>query len=50
MEAVIVDVRSGKFIRSGDYGNLLEWLMVAREAGLSFLRLLPAEEAYAEYA
>ena len=47
---VIVDVRSGEFVATGDIGNLAEELMVRHEMGQTHLQLFLEDDAYAEFA
>lgn len=47
---VIVNVETGEFVATGDFGNLAEELMVMREMGFADnLRLYLEDEAYAEF-
>ena len=47
---VIVNVKTGEFVATGDFGNLAEELMVMQEMGLADnLRLYLEDEAYAEF-
>ena len=47
---VIVNVKTGEFVATGDIGNLAETLMVLEEMGRADdLRIYPEDEAYAEF-
>lgn len=49
---IIVDVNTGEFVATGDYGNLAEELLALHEmeVNIDHLRLYPEDEAYAEFA
>ena len=49
---VIVNINTGEFIATGDFGNLAEELnpLMEMEVDCSHLRLYPEDEAYAVFA
>ena len=47
---IIVNVKTGEFVATGDLGNLADTLMVLSEMGSAdHLRIYPEDEAYAEF-